>query len=121
MAAEQDHVRRAERNLAFYNSFALDTTPYRDWAVTALFYSALHYVDARLDAFNIHPDNHPERGQAVGEKLSRRLYRSYRELQEKSEDARYRLIDLDSKSIRDLETGDFAAIREFVRNRLNPS
>ena len=120
MPSERDHVRRAEQNLAFYNTFALETTPYRDWAVTALFYSALHYVDARLDAFGIHPEDHGTRGREVRQKLPN-LYRSYRELHDKSEDARYRLLDFDSDSIRDLETRDFAAIREFVRNRLNPS
>ena len=118
MPDAQNHVERAERNEAFYNSFALETTRYRDWAVTALFYSALHYVDARLDAFGIHPEDHGKRGRAVQEKFPLNLYRSYRELQGKSEDARYALIEFDSNSIRDLETRDFAAIREFVRNRL---
>ncbi len=94
MPTSKEHLSRALRNLEFAKSFNLDATPYLDWVVTAYFYSALHLVDAILaDKDNFHPDNHEIRKDAVRTRwYLRPIALQYRELKDRSEDARYRLL-----------------------------
>lgn len=48
MSIADDHIERAEKNEAF--ALALNPADHFqvDWAVTALFYAAVHYIDAYL-------------------------------------------------------------------------
>lgn len=119
-----DHIQRAQNNEEFYRSFDLDTTPYIDWAVTSLFYAALHYVDAglhehrtRANPQGIHPEVHEDRTPAVQHNFPR-LYRNYRELKSGSEDARYNLKPFSSDDVLNLERQEYMAIRQSMRNRL---
>lgn len=45
MPTADQHRQQAEHNKAFVQSFDLDTSPYLDWVVTAIFYTALHLVE----------------------------------------------------------------------------
>ena len=64
--------------------------PYWDWAVTGLFYAAVHYVMAYLATKGIHPVLHQVRNSHVHrDPFLNPLYIDYRELQNHSEDARY--------------------------------
>jgi hypothetical protein len=89
-----EHLARAKRNLQFAQAFDLDKTPYLDWVVTAYFYSALHLVDALLYfRDHIDPPNHEERRDYVRTKdYLRAINHPYKELKDRSEDARYRII-----------------------------
>ena len=124
MASTSDHVGRAENNETFYQSFPLDSTPYLDWAITALFYSSVHYVDAglhehrtRRDPSGIHPESHEERTSAVQRNFPR-IYRQFRYLKDRSEDARYRLMSFTPQEVRELEQREFRGIRQLMRTRL---
>ena len=44
MATEQAHLRQAQHNEQFLTTFDPAITPYLDWAVTVIFYAALHYI-----------------------------------------------------------------------------
>lgn len=91
MPSRDEHYSKAEHNERFANSFALDSTPYLDWVVTGLFYSAIHYIDAYLAHFHsIHPDSHEDRDDKVRRYL-RRINKDYRELKDDSKDARYNM------------------------------
>jgi hypothetical protein len=57
----QEHLDKAEHNENYYQSFDLDNTPYLDWVVNGIFYSAVHYVDAYFATNKFHPDTHRKR------------------------------------------------------------
>lgn len=60
MPGKAEHLARAEANARFSGIHA-SNGPFLDWAVTALFYSALHYVDAYLATLGptgVHPRTH---------------------------------------------------------------
>ncbi len=50
MPSKYSHLKKAKHNQSFYLSFDLHKTPFRDWVVTGIFYSALHLIDAYLFA-----------------------------------------------------------------------
>ena len=50
MPDKNSHLKKAKHNESFYLSFDLPKTPFRDWVVTGIFYSALHLIDAYLAA-----------------------------------------------------------------------
>jgi len=98
---QDEHLARAKQNLAFAQSFDLNQTNYKDWVVTAYFYAALHLVDALL-YFRDHvdPPNHEIRGTFVREKSYLRDIRfDYKELKDRSEDARYMLLPFTKSKI----------------------
>ena len=61
----------------------------RQWAVTCLFYAALHYVNAHLGERPL-PDNHSDRDNYVRANMHL-IHDEYRWLKTRSEDARYRV------------------------------
>lgn len=70
MGDRQSHLEKAEHNLKYIETFELNKTIYLDWAVTAIFYTALHYIDAYL-AFEgfTRINNHEERFNLVKKHL----------------------------------------------------
>ncbi len=61
-----------------------------EWAITATFYAALHYLEAYLATQGIHSQTHVERDQRVNSLPELRpLYGSYRRLKNQSLEARY--------------------------------
>ncbi len=101
MPTTSEHRIRAEHNLRFAKSFDLETTPYIDWVVVAYFYAALHLVDALLwEKENLNPDTHEVRTAWVKNKWYLRAIRDeYRELKDRSEDARYRLLTFTKRKV----------------------
>jgi hypothetical protein len=64
MPARDDHLEQARHNVQFYAS--IDRTVFKDWAVTVLFYTGLHYIDAFLaEKRSIHPPKHKQRDTLV--------------------------------------------------------
>jgi hypothetical protein len=59
MPVEARHLEQAASNERFLQTIDRDAFP--DWAITAFFYTSLHYVDACLSLKNIHPPNHSAR------------------------------------------------------------
>jgi uncharacterized protein (UPF0332 family) len=53
-----EHIRKAQHNDVFLRKQLLAMADYNDWKVIAIFYSAVHYVDAALAVLNIHPIRH---------------------------------------------------------------
>jgi uncharacterized protein (UPF0332 family) len=82
------HLKQVAHNLTFFQSFDKNTFP--DWAVTILFYSALHYVDAFLATHEIDPGSHVERDKMLRTVSQLRpLYNDYCFLKNQSHNARY--------------------------------
>jgi hypothetical protein len=83
-----EHINRAEDNEQFIISLDLAKSINVDWAITILFYAALHYVDAYFAVQSIHPPDHTVRDNKVSVSLNA-IYRDYRYLKDRSREARY--------------------------------
>jgi hypothetical protein len=56
------HLKQWKHNRAFARTI---DTPYRDWQVNVIFYTALHLIDATLIKLGVAVTNHTERNEAV--------------------------------------------------------
>ena len=65
MATKDAHVAWAKHNNSFWASFDINATPFVDWVVTAVFYEALHWVEAFLATKGYHSGGHGDRGSAM--------------------------------------------------------
>jgi hypothetical protein len=84
---KDEHKAKAAHNESFVASLS---DPYWDWAVTGVFYTAVHYVMAYLATRSIHPVLHQVRNSHIHrDPILQPMYVDYRELQDNSEDARY--------------------------------
>lgn len=119
MPAREAHLAQAHHNTHFYNSF--DTSSYRDWAATVLFYVGLHYIDAFLATKNIHPGSHDVRDRLVKQAEELRLIASgYFALKNSSRTARYYPpTNFSLQHIQDLEQVHLEQIRTELRRRLS--
>lgn len=118
------HLAQAERNERLYHSLDVRTTEFLDWAITALFYSALHYVDAYLAAMvppgGSHPTNHGERSLWIARTAGlREIQVEYRRLRDYSEDARYGLVNFSAQQVSNIKDNEFTAVKQHIRSRLD--
>ncbi|MCI0455212.1 MAG: hypothetical protein L0Y68_09495 [Candidatus Dadabacteria bacterium] len=114
MPSLYEHKQKAEHNERFANSLALNSTPYLDWVVTGLFYSAIHYIDAYLANFQgIHPYSHEDRDDKVLRYL-RKINRDYRELKDDSKNARYNMRNFSVDEIRNVILPRFKNIKNAI-------
>ena len=103
MPTLQEHLNKAKHNENYYNSFNIDNTPYLDWVVNGIFYSAVHYLDAYLATRTIHPSKHVERIRYINQdrNLGRHFYvTTYRPLEQHSRAGRYDMIVFTSIEVR---------------------
>ncbi|MBC8449854.1 MAG: hypothetical protein H8D78_19140 [Chloroflexi bacterium] len=90
MPSERTHHRLVQHNRDFLGTFALDTTPYRDWAVTVMFYAALHLVECYLARKDLHPSDHTVRDAYLQRTAGLKpIWTQYRRLKDESQSARY--------------------------------
>lgn len=118
MASKDAHLWQAAHNEKLYNQ--LLTTEFLDWAVTAIFYSVLHHVDAYLATKNIHPSRHYKgRGPLIAtESNLRRIWNQYRWLKEKSEAARYDVKHFTQAEVERLKQNEFEVIKAHISKYL---
>ena len=98
MAASADHEQQASRNRDFYTEIGAENTQWPEWALTALFYTAVHQVQAvivrkgwkvrRKDGSLKFPDVHEERLRVINREC-RQIETDFRLLKQWSEGARY--------------------------------
>lgn len=116
MPLKQEHISKAERNEKFAET--VSKTAYLDWAVTILFYAALHYVDAILSVSGIHPDSHTQRDDAIGTNATLLVVRSeYRVLETLSQNARYRAMNIGPTDLTEAQN-NFNTLRAHLRGRM---
>ena len=120
MPNQQEHLKKASHNENFYQSLALESTPYKDWLVVGVFYTALHFIDAYLAKRHIHPFSHAMRDDWV--KKNRELdeiWLDYRDLKEFRMKASYKIYEFTTEEIRrDVHDGGAAAINKGLAQRL---
>lgn len=89
MPSEQEHLNQARHNETFIQRL-LQGTRYMDWAVTGLFYTALHYIEAFLATQGVHSPTHRSRDTVFSRFPQLTLiYDPYRKLKDASLRARY--------------------------------
>jgi len=118
-----EYIQQAAHNAALASFLRTNKPEYLDWAVTCLFYSAVHYVNAYL-AHSKTPIPRRHRAGDSGQpgRLNivqqdgtlKAIYKNYRHLDDESRDARYELrlpkvSDYDSFLLRQLK-----AIQEYI-------
>ena len=124
MPLETEHVAQAERNERLYETLCSHSADeLTEWEVVALFYSALHYVDAYFAKSNEHPRGHRERNQKVAQtKEFSSFASSYIHLYHNSRDARYGqgqyMVRYPPQQIRNLRDDHYELIKSEVCNLL---
>ena len=120
MPTLQQHVTQARRNEELSRSIE---SSHPDWAVTTLFYAALHYVKAFS---HVHPPmrsagaatiSHDAVISALGQQAPR-IHRQYRRLFDGSLDARYQCQVFSQREVDAFRDGDFSAIKTYVHKYL---
>lgn len=123
MATELAHLRQAQHNEQFLATFDLAITPYLDWAVTVIFYAALHYIRAlaaKHQFMNISRYGDLDR---VFERVpvfrrNPELYVDYRQLKDDSRATRYDMRAFSFEEVGDLRDEELYRIRQFVLAQL---
>jgi hypothetical protein len=89
MANSHDHLVQAQGNESFYEDIGADRSTTPDWAMTVLFYAALHYAQAAV--FHLqgsNPSNH-QALKSVIRKTFGAIAAEYETLEDASRRARY--------------------------------
>lgn len=60
MPSRDEHLSKARKNKEFVESINLDNPTRVGWALTVLFYSALHYIEAYNAKYSCHCKNHQD-------------------------------------------------------------
>lgn len=116
MPTVSDHIEQAGRNLKVCDLMQADGT-YQEWAAVALFYSALHWIDAYLrQQHSVNVRTHTDRNRYVSRYLAR-LWPSYRELQTNSRNARYECARFADSDVNDLRE-DHQELSEAIKKQL---
>ena len=122
MPSASDHEELAAQDEAFSEALAADPLRSR-WAMTAMFYSAVHAVQAvsvrrgwRVKHKGVlrYPEDHGERLQVVSRKLSE-VETEYRALKEWSEAARYEGMTFSETQLA-LARAQLAAIKNHIES-----
>ena len=116
MPAKQEHVQKAEGNAAFALSLTLDSKPKIDWALIALFYAAMHYVEAYLATQNIHLRSHQTRDNAIGrDSKLKKIFVDYQDLKYYGYAARYEPSTFTPKDVTGMAAPGFATIKAHIK------
>ena len=102
MPPKEEHLRQAAHNREFYD--AISPSQFTDWSVTALFYAALHNIDAYLAENDYHPRTHEKRFMLVNTLHNLRVIADeYMVLRDESEAARYDITHFTRDEVQTLE------------------
>ncbi len=113
MPGQAQHLVAARTNTEFAKQL-MEQGDHLDWAVVAVFYSALHWVDSFLARQQIHPLNHEDRDRYVRRTQLRQIYNEYRRLRLSADESRYSLKPVTGEQVSRLIEADLAAIRDRV-------
>ena len=116
MPSAQAHRQQAEHNRKFIDFLDVERTEYLDWVVTAIFYTALHWVSGLLVSKGLQPCTHAEREDILA-KLSetRPIYKDYYELKFYSIDSRYNCVSFDRRFVKETLLSKLARIERLFQ------
>lgn len=112
MHTPQEHLEQAERNEELANAISGLETRFTEWEVTALFYSALHYVSAFLATQGYEAKTHHERRNLIAQHTD--VSYEYDNLLQHSMDARYEMKKFTPEEVEGLRGDDFRHVKEEI-------
>jgi len=116
MSTVDDHRQQAQENIALSDSLH-QSGQNLDWAVVVLFYAALHYIDAYLLPRD--PTDHDERNGYIRDcAFLKEIWKHYRVLAERSQDARYECWDPSDAEVGTYRTQHYDVIESHILARL---
>ncbi|MGO8789930.1 MAG: hypothetical protein ACLQVL_21430 [Terriglobia bacterium] len=125
MATPSEHRSKALHNEELLNAYKLAEGRFAGWAVTILFYSALHWMRALAaqEGFQIksYSGNNSEKlalQQIPLFRQSPQPFNWYRSLKDESQDARYEMTPYSSADFRDLKQRFFDPFKAFIISNL---
>lgn len=119
MPSSAIHRQQASHNEAFLAALDVDTTPFRDWMVTTMFYAALHHIESYLATKNVHLHTHLGRENLIWAVHELRpVYDSYQRLKHRSELARYEAVTFSAEQVRAMQTVELAHIKSHIATLL---
>jgi hypothetical protein len=87
------------------------------WAVTCLFYSALHLVEAYLVSVNLTSSNHRDRHTAMQRVPAlQSVFRRYNHLKQQSENSRYQCQQFSRNAFVSVRDTDYRPLVSYLRN-----
>ena len=102
MLTKEEYLQQAEHNEKFFHSFDIEKTEFRDWAVIAAFYAAVHWINAYLLTQGYEPKHHTARDNAIRRySVTRKIAWEYSELKSHSFSARYKAHRFSAKQIKE--------------------
>ena len=116
MPSLNQHLPLAENNESFADSITSLPARFPDWEITALFYSALHYVDAFLSTQDIHPRSQDSRIRSI--RSFAESWEDYRDLYQLSLHARYNTVSFSTETSDAVRIGPFRRVKEEVLSLL---
>jgi len=117
--SKDEHLKKARGNERFAKSLALTEQPWIDWALTAMFYAAMHYIEAYLATKGQHPKSHMTRDGFVGRESNlRRVFIDYQELKMYGLNARYEMVPFKANDVTDHAAKSLEAIKMHIESLL---
>jgi hypothetical protein len=105
MPTQSEHLAKAQNNKKFASSLSPDTPTSIGWALTALFYSALHYVDAYNAKFNTRFTKHELRNKDIGRNpILMPIHDDYMDLCTFSYNARYEFVNFGTGHLQEAQS-----------------
>ncbi len=115
MPTKEEHLAKAAGNETLALSLALDNQTNIDWALTILFYSAVHYVEAYFALSGQHLKSHTTRDSWIGrDSALKRIFNEYQDLKFYGYNARYEVSNFKVTDVRDVAIKAHATIRAYI-------
>lgn len=120
MATVQEHRLKGVHNRNFLDSHRLSEGEFVDWAVTALFYCALHWLRALLAQEGYQVRNYRDEEDAITGTgvFTLQALEWYRHLKDSSRLARYGTTEFSTSAYRDLRQSCFEPFKTFITLQL---
>ena len=122
MATIQEHKFKATHNWEFLEIHKLSEGEFVDWAVTVLFYCALHWLRALLAQEGFQTKNYRDEDDAIKGTgiftLQSLQWQWYRHLKDSSRQARYETAAISRSDYLDLRKNCFDPFKSFVTSKL---
>ena len=121
----EEHRKKAAHDEQFidemFGDYVANTTPFLDWVVTAIYYTAVHKVDEYLASQGApeHPVEHKDRRRFVQTTSDLRVISGeYRWLEDRSRDARYSLAIFNPANVRNWRAVKLGRIKTHLDRRI---
>lgn len=93
MPSKKEHLRKADEDEQFVAALDSSQSYNLPWAITAMFYAALHHVEGYFAGLGVHSADHRTRDSSIRrDPKLKRIYRHYSELKNFSINARYYMV-----------------------------